>query len=67
MLVSDMPAYPDDHIVQGVLILVLVDVGLGPPEEERKLSFIVLILVLVDVGLGPGKSSVVWQIAARTS
>ena len=37
-----------------VLILVLVDVGLGPCTEALKaFSDIVLILVLVDVGLGP--------------
>ena len=41
--------------VQGVLILVLVDVGLGRPETmcRRTSPRPVLILVLVDVGLGP--------------
>ena len=39
----------------GVLILVLVDVGLGLSATGRSglLKAMVLILVLVDVGLGP--------------
>ena len=40
---------------QVVLILVLVDVGLGPPSHRTgdPVACVVLILVLVDVGLGP--------------
>ena len=39
---------------QVVLILVLVDVGLGPPSHRTgdPVACVVLILVLVDVGLG---------------
>ena len=54
MLVSDeLYLIPFCHLLQ-VLILVLVDVGLGRPVWLRpELVPLVLILVLVDVGLGP--------------
>ena len=54
MLVSDqLEQWFEGWCFQPVLILVLVDVGLGPlgiPVEKKNHS--VLILVLVDVGLG---------------
>ena len=53
MLVSDVPDWLTGFPVD-VLILVLVDVGLGRSLRGREvLDFgVVLILVLVDVGLG---------------
>ena len=54
MLVSDVPVPGTFLLVWPVLILVLVDVGLGHDAELRKYTTLegVLILVLVDVGLG---------------
>ena len=55
MLVSDGFLRRCHHDIHLVLILVLVDVGLGPLKRavERLKAMGVLILVLVDVGLGP--------------
>ena len=57
MLVSDAVVARECNKAIGVLILVLVDVGLGRPwiaaESDRAVGCKeVLILVLVDVGLG---------------
>ena len=55
MLVSDLLHYFDsEEMVRRVLILVLVDVGLGRwmVKAGQIAKAIVLILVLVDVGLG---------------
>ena len=56
MLVSDSRTDPQDYPEDRVLILVLVDVGLGlrPLRGQGSSPPPVLILVLVDVGLGPG-------------
>ena len=58
MLVSDDPDKMLLELSNPVLILVLVDVGLGLSDEEVKALGLdrVLILVLVDVGLGRGKT-----------
>ena len=55
MLVSDLHRVPQWQACL-VLILVLVDVGLGHFLARGAMPrIIVLILVLVDVGLGPGR------------
>ena len=57
MLVSDVPVPGTFLLVWPVLILVLVDVGLGHDAELRKYTTLEggLIRVLVDVGLGLSK------------
>ena len=54
MLVSDVATRSPLALLSVVLILVLVDVGLGQAERfvTAALRTMVLILVLVDVGLG---------------
>ena len=53
MLVSDCVGYFAKSKVEEVLILVLVDVGLGLEKGTDSTALVsVLILVLVDVGLG---------------
>ena len=53
MLVSDAKNEHIELMCKHVLILVLVDVGLGPLKTAARMVVVdVLILVLVDVGLG---------------